>query len=308
MQGSHYTNSRCENPDGTLTSRSPPVTKYFYFRVITNQLYHKTTPVYTDIGINLSSKQFKNDTASVIQKALAAGVRQMIVTGTSVQNSQQAAVLAQQYPGVLYATAGIHPHDAKHFSAAGITSLRQLLLQPEVVSVGECGLDFDRDFSPRPVQEQCYEAQLQLAVETQKPLFLHERAAFERFCSITDNHFAKLPKAVVHCFTGTLQEAKTYLDKDFYLGFTGAITDIKRFAHLKDVIHYTPLNRLMIETDAPFMLPKNVPKHKLTPHQERRNEPAFLPFVAQYIAEIKNITLETVAEQTSQNAELFFGL
>jgi TatD DNase family protein len=262
---------------------------------------------YTDIGINLTSKQFKNDIAAVIQKAIAAEVQPMVLTGTSISNSLQAAALALQYPGVLYATAGIHPHDAKHFNNDSIVALRHLLAQPHVVSAGECGLDFDRDFSPRPVQEKCYEAQLQLAVEINKPLFLHERAAFERLNAITDNFLAVLPKAVVHCFTGSITEAKIYLDKGFYLGFTGAISDAKRFAHLKEVIAYTPLNRLMIETDAPFMLPKNVPGHLLPPYYERRNEPAFLPYVAATIAQIKNITEENVALQTSANAKSFFG-
>lgn len=263
---------------------------------------------YTDIGINLTNKQFQNDTETIIQNAIEAQITKMILTGTSIRNSEQSAVLAKKYPNVLYATAGIHPHDAKSFDAQSIPTLRALLEQSHIVSVGECGLDFDRDFSPRPIQEQCYAAQLELAIETQKPLFLHERAAFERFNAITDDYLSKLPKAVVHCFTGSLQEAKTYLDKGFYLGFTGAISDERRFDFLKEIVKYTPLDRLMIETDSPFMLPKNVPKNQLTKYQERRNEPKFLPFVGATIAEFKGISIEKVAEQTSLNAKLFFGL
>jgi TatD DNase family protein len=266
------------------------------------------TNKFTDIGINLTNKQFQNDVPRIIQNAVETGVEQMILTGTSVRNSEQSANLAAKYPENLFATAGIHPHDAKHFDDESIARLKKLLQQSHVVSVGECGLDFDRDFSPRPMQEKCYEAQLQLAVEIQKPLFLHERAAFTRFNSITDNFLSKLPKAVVHCFTGSLQEAKTYLDKGFYLGFTGAISDVRRFEHLKEVVKYTPLDRLMIETDSPFMLPKNVAKNLLTKYHERRNEPAFLPFVAETIAEFKGISLEEVAEQTTNNAKLFFGI
>jgi TatD DNase family protein len=125
---------------------------------------------------------------------------------------------------------------------------------------------------------------------------------------ITNDYLPKLPKAVVHCFTGTLQEAKTYLDNGFYLGFTGAISDVNRFAHLKEVVHYVPLDRLMIETDAPFMLPKNVPKALLTKYHERRNEPAFLPYVAQTIAAFKQVSLATVASATTHNAQAFFEL
>ncbi len=266
------------------------------------------TENYIDIGINLTNWQFQNDAQAIIQNASDAKVEQMILTGTSVKNSEESAALAQKYPGKLYATAGIHPHDAKHFDGASIAKLRKLLQESHVVSVGECGLDFDRDFSPRPEQEKCYEAQLQLAIEINKPLLLHERAAFTRFNAITDNYLTKLPKAVVHCFTGTFSEAKTYLDKGFYLGFTGAISDVRRFEHLKEVVKYTPLDRLMIETDAPFMLPKNVPKNLLTKYHERRNEPAFLPFVAQAIAEFKGISVEEVARQTTLNAKEFFGI
>lgn len=263
---------------------------------------------YIDIGINLTNKQFQNDVQSVIKNAIEAGVDQMVLTGTSVKNSEQAVVLAKKFPGNLFATAGIHPHDAKHFDADSIPKLRKLLQESQVISVGECGLDFDRDFSPRPVQERCYEAQLQLAVEVKKPLFLHERAAFVRFNSITDDYLSRLPKAVVHCFTGTLQEAKIYLDKGFYLGFTGAVSDVNRFEHLKEVVKYTPLDRMMIETDAPFMRPKNAPKNLTTKFHERRNEPAFLPFVAQTIAGFKNISVEEIAEKTRQTAKLFFGI
>ena len=263
---------------------------------------------YIDIGINLTNKQFHNEAAEIIENAVNAGVGQMILTGTSVSNSEQSFNLAKKYPQNLWATAGIHPHDAKHFDGESISKLKKLLAESHVVSVGECGLDFDRDFSPRPVQEKCYEAQLQLAVEVQKPLFLHERAAFARFNAITDNFDGKLPKAVVHCFTGTLREAKIYLDKGFYLGFTGAITDVRRFEHLQEVVKYTPLDRLLIETDSPYMLAKNVPKNLLTKHHERRNEPAFLPFVAQAVAQFKGISLAEAAEQTTQNAKDLFGI
>jgi TatD DNase family protein len=263
---------------------------------------------YIDIGINLTNRQFQNDIDTIVHNALDADVAQMILTGTSVHKSQESAKIAANYPGVLYSTAGIHPHEAKSFDADSINQLRLLLQKKQVVAVGECGLDFDRDFSPRTIQEQCYKAQLELAIEIQKPLFLHERAAFLRFTAITKEYLPQLPKAVVHCFTGNLQEAKTYLDHGFYIGFTGAITDINRFAHLKEVVRYVPLDRLMIETDSPFMLPKNVPKTSLTHYHERRNEPAFLPYVAGTIAQFKGIGLDVVTQHSSQNAKEFFGI
>ncbi len=169
----------------------------------------------------------------------------MILTGTSVKNSQESAKIAAHYPGVLYSTAGIHPHDAKHFDGQSIAQLKALLQLKHVVSVGECGLDFDRDFSPRDVQERCYKAQLELAIEVKKPLFLHERAAFNRFMAVTNEYLPQLPKAVVHCFTGSMAEAKTYLDNGFYLAFTGALSDSNRFSHTQEVLQYVRLDRLM---------------------------------------------------------------
>lgn len=259
---------------------------------------------YIDIGINLTNKQFNNEHDEIINRALDNGVEHMILTGTSVRGSKESADIAEEYPEILFSTAGIHPHDAKSFNDQSINELRKLLDLSHVVSVGECGLDFDRDFSPRPSQEKCYRKQLELAIEFGKPLFLHERSAFKRFNEITDEYRTRLPEAVVHCFTGTLEEAKIYLDKGFYLGFTGAISDEKRFKHLEEVIRYVPLDRMMIETDAPFMLPKNLS----TRSSNRRNEPSYLPYVAQTVAGLKKISIAEVAEETTEVARTFFKI
>ncbi|AYZ37117.1 hydrolase TatD [Chryseobacterium indologenes] len=258
---------------------------------------------YIDIGINLTNKQFCNEHDEIINRALDQGVDHMILTGTSVRGSKESARIAEEYPDILFSTAGIHPHDAKSLTDQSIRELKNLLEQDHVISVGECGLDFDRDFSPRPIQEKCYKAQLELAIEVNKPLFLHERAAFKRLNEITDEYISQLPEAAVHCFTGTLDEAKIYLDKGFYLGFTGAISDERRFKHLEEVIRYVPLDRMMIETDAPFMLPKNMPRI-----QNRRNEPSFLPYVAQTIARLKRIEISEVADETTETARQFFRI
>ena len=263
--------------------------------------------MYIDIGINLTNKQFAGEYDEVIDRAISAGVEQILLTGTSVRSSKEALALAEEYPETLFATAGIHPHDAKSMNTESITILTALLKEKKVVAVGECGLDFDRDFSPRPVQESCFHAQLSLAEEVQKPLFLHERAAFDRFIAILKEH-SSLPEGVVHCFTGQLKEAKTYLEMGYYIGFTGAITDVRRFAALEEVVRYVPLDRMLIETDAPFMMPKNVPTRQLSYHQQRRNEPAFLPYVAQTIAHYKGVSLKAVADKTCENAEALFKL
>lgn len=263
--------------------------------------------MYIDIGINLTNKQFAGEYDEVIDRAISAGVEQILLTGTSVRSSKEALALAEEYPETLFATAGIHPHDAKTMNTESIKILTALLKEKKVVAVGECGLDFDRDFSPRPVQESCFHAQLSLAEEVQKPLFLHERAAFDRFIAILKEH-SSLPEGVVHCFTGQLKEAKTYLEMGYYIGFTGAITDVRRFADLEEVVRYVPLDRMLIETDAPFMMSKNVPTRQLSYHQQRRNEPAFLPYVAQTIARYKGVSLKAVADKTRENAEALFKL
>ena len=216
----------------------------------------------------------------------------MILTGTSLRSSKESLALAKGYPSLLYSTAGIHPHDAKTMNEQTIPQLSTLLKEKQVVAVGECGLDFDRDFSPRPIQEQCFRAQLALAQEVQKPLFLHERAAFDRFVGILKD-YTHLPKGVVHGFTVSL---------------TGAISDSRRFAFLEEVVRYVPLERMLIETDAPFMLPKNIPAHLLNPRDKRRNEPAFLHYVAQSIAHFKKISVKEVTEATTKNAKELFPL
>jgi hydrolase, tatD family len=263
--------------------------------------------MYIDIGINLTNKQFAGEYDEVIDRAISAGVEQILLTGTSVRSSKEALALAKEYPETLFATAGIHPHDAKTINTESIKILVALLKEKKVVAVGECGLDFDRDFSPRSVQESCFHEQLSLAEDVQKPLFLHERAAFDRFIAILKEH-SSLPEGVVHCFTGQLKEAKTYLEMGYYIGFTGAITGVRRFAALEEVVRYVPLDRMLIETDAPFMMPKNVPTRQLSYHQQRRNEPAFLPYVAQTIAYYKGVPLKAVADKTRENAEALFKL
>lgn len=260
-----------------------------------------------DIGINILNRQFYSDAEDVIERAFQAGVDKMILTGVNVANSYKSAEFCERYPKFLFSTAGIHPHEAKSIDEKSIAQLRELAKTKAVKAIGECGLDYDRDFSPRPFQRKCFEAQIELAIELNLPLFLHERAAFDDFNAIMNSYKEQIPKSVVHCFTGSLDEAKYYLEKGYFLGFTGAISDERRFSQLKEVIEYTPLDRMMIETDAPFMLPKNMSNRSLR-NNERRNEPAFLPYVASYIAQIKNISIEKVQDETTLVANRFFNL
>jgi TatD DNase family protein len=255
-----------------------------------------------DIGINLSHRQFDRDRDAVLARAQAAGVRRMLVTGTNVASTQAAIELARRTPGVLFATAGIHPHDASGASPEALRELAALARAPEVRAVGECGLDFDRDFSPRPAQEAAFEAQLDLACELKRPLFLHERAAHERFLAILARYRPRLGPAVVHCFSGGGRELDAYLALDLHLGITGWICDERRGGPLRPLIARIPAGRLMIETDAPFLMP---PAAKAT---GRRNEPAFLVHVLDAVARAAGRPLDQVAAETTRTAEAFFGL
>ncbi len=255
-----------------------------------------------DIGLNLGNKRFAKDRDAVVDAALAAGVEAMVLTGTSEAESDLALELARARPGVLYATAGVHPHDAKSCGPDTIAHLRALAAAPEVVAVGECGLDYNRDFSPRPVQDRWFEAQIELACELGLPLFLHERDAHERFCALLEPHRERLPAAVIHCFTGTRAELERYLALDLHVGITGWICDERRGLHLRELVPLIPLERLMLETDAPYLTPRDLrPK-------PRRNEPRFLPHILRAVATCRGMEPDALAAATTRTARGFFGI
>ncbi|XQA78499.1 TatD family hydrolase [Xanthomonas sacchari] len=257
-----------------------------------------------DIGANLTHESFDRDRDAVLERARAAGVAQLVVTGASREHSPLALQLAQQHPGVLYATAGVHPHHAVEYTAECDAELRALHAHAEVVAVGECGLDYFRDFSPRPAQHRAFERQLQLAVDTGKPLFLHQRDAHADFMALMRQFDGKLGPAVVHCFTGSREELFDYLDRDWYIGITGWLCDERRGAHLRELVKHIPAERLMIETDAPYLLPRTL---KPTP-KDRRNEPAFLAHIVEELARDRGEDVATVAAASTSAARTFFRL
>lgn len=261
-----------------------------------------------DIGVNLSSKRFKDDIGEVLERALEAGVEKLILTGTSVDESKEVLQIcreyADQFPSMLYATCGIHPHDAKLFNSGSLSSLRELAAHPQVVAIGEAGLDFNRNASTPKEQEIAFEAQLELAAELKMPLFLHERDASRRQLEIMHAYRDHFTDAVIHCFTGDQTTLFSYLDMDLHIGITGWICDERRGLTLQRTAKNIPLARLMIETDAPYLLPRNMkpkPKHN-------RNEPAFLPHVLTGLAEVRPETAQEISAATSANAARFFRL
>lgn len=257
-----------------------------------------------DIGANLTHDSFDHDRDAVLARARDAGVAQMVITGASREHSPQALKLAKKHPGELFATAGVHPHHASEYTAECDAEIRELHRHPEVVAVGECGLDYFRDFSPRPAQRRAFELQLQIAVDTKKPLFLHQRDAHADFMAMMHNFDGRLGPAVVHCFTGTRQELFDYLDRDWYIGITGWLCDERRGQHLRELVPHIPANRLMIETDAPYLLPRTIkpaPSH-------RRNEPMFLAHIVEELARDRGEDVATAAANSTDSARAFFRL
>jgi len=257
-----------------------------------------------DIGANLGHDSFDHDRTAVLARARAAGVAQLVVTGASREGSPRALALAQAHPGFLYATAGVHPHHASEYTEECDAELRALHAHPEVVAVGECGLDYFRDFSPRPAQRRAFERQLQLGVDTGKPLFLHQRDAHADFMAQMREFDGRLGPAVVHCFTGTRAELFDYLDQDWHIGITGWLCDERRGQHLRELVKHIPADRLMLETDAPYLLPRTVrpqPSH-------RRNEPMYLAHIAEELARDRGEDLAIAAAHTTATARAFFRL
>jgi TatD DNase family protein len=261
-------------------------------------------PPLVDIGINLTHADFDADRALVIARARAAGVCHLVVTGSSVAGSAAAARLAAGEPTSLSATAGVHPHHAAELDAPGLAALARLLARREVVAVGECGLDYFRDLAPRAVQRAAFARQLELALVTGKPLFLHQRDAHADFRDLVRDAGPGRPPAVVHCFTGATAEAEEYLAMGLHIGITGWICDERRGHHLEATVRVIPAGRLMIETDAPYLLPRTLRPRP----RSRRNEPCHLVAVAAAVAAARGESLAALAAHTSATASAFFGL
>ena len=257
-----------------------------------------------DIGCNLTHDSFDVDREQVIEAAFQAGVSQMIITGASGEGSEKALQLATEWPQKLFATAGVHPHRASTYNNETDKLLRDLAGRSEVVAIGETGLDYFRDFSPRKVQRSSFKQQIQIAIETGLPFFLHQRDAHEDFIAILKEHRDHLSEVVVHCFTGSKAELHECLDLDCYIGITGWICDERRGTHMKEFLGDIPSNRLMIETDAPYLKPRNL-RPKVKSH---RNEPRLLPWILGTLAACRNEHPEELAEATTRNARAFFRL
>ena len=257
-----------------------------------------------DIGANLAHDSFDDDRDDVVQRAIDAGVTRIVVTGSSDESNVQAAALAESQPGTLYSTAGVHPHHASDYDEASDALIRDLVEKDVVVAVGECGLDYFRNFSPREAQLDAFRRQLDIAKDCGLPVFLHQRDAHDDFVEVLEAALPDLSRAVAHCFTGEGESLHEYIAMGLYVGVTGWICDERRGQHLQDIVSIIPDNRLLIETDAPYLLPRTIRPRPRT----RRNEPAYLPYVLRTVADARGQSADHVAEITTANAVRFFGL
>ena len=257
-----------------------------------------------DIAVNLLGSALEAQIDTVIDEAAALGVSPLIVIGSDLNESEQAIEVCKQYPAKLYGTAGVHPHHASQWNNDSDAYLRRLCQAEQIVAVGECGLDYNRDFSPRDQQRAAFEAQLILAVELQMPVLMHCRDAHHDFITILKRYREQLPNALLHCFTGTEQELIECLELDLHIGVTGWVCDERRGQELAEIVPLIPDQRILIETDSPYLLPRSMrPKPKSS-----KNYPKYLPYIADYIAALRQQDPTQFAAQCYANSQAFFRL
>ena len=260
-------------------------------------------PSIIDIGVNLAHDSFDADRKAVLERALRVGVTRMLITGSSLASTRTALELVRHDPLRLRCTSGVHPHHADELMPAQFAELAELAQLPQCLAVGECGLDYCRNLAPRQAQLSAFRRQLELAVQLRKPVFLHERDAHADFCEVLREFNGQLTGGVAHCFTGELSHAQRYLELGLHIGITGWICDERRGLHLREVVRHIPAERLLIETDAPYLLPRDLrPKPA-----SRRNEPMHLPHVLQAIATARGESSSELAQVTTANALRLFG-
>lgn len=253
-----------------------------------------------DSHAHIQGKEYAVEVEAVIARARAAGVETIIAVGGAgdMSSNNEAVAMAARFENV-YATVGMHPHDAKDVGADELKTLKELASSPKVIAVGETGLDYYYNHSPHDVQRRVFAHFIQMACDTELPIVVHERDAAKEAADLLRNEGAGKLRGVIHCFTGNYEAACAYLDLGFYLSFTGIIT-FKNAEPLREVVRKVPLERIFVETDSPFLTP--------VPHRGKRNEPAYVRFVAETIAKVKGVDLAEVARLTSANVKALFSI
>ena len=256
-----------------------------------------------DIGANLTHKSFNDDLELVLSEADELGVKRLSITGSCLEDSRKAYEITKKFPKSCVSTAGIHPHNAKEYSIEVFSEIKELLGEGSVKCIGETGLDFNRNFSTPDEQIRSFEAHIELAIDINKPLFLHERDAHNKFLEITSTYIKDMPKSVVHCFTGDIKSLIKYLDMGFYIGITGWLCDERRGKHLEELVPLIPLEKLMIETDAPYLLPRD-----MGIDNSSRNEPKYLQHIAKKVASLREESNDLVYSAMYMNSLDFFDI
>tara|TARA_B100002049_G_scaffold216952_1_gene183195 strand:+ start:95 stop:874 length:780 start_codon:yes stop_codon:yes gene_type:complete len=253
-----------------------------------------------DAGVNLLDSRF--DANDIIARAQQAGVSKLCVITTHPNEWKSAVALHKAFPDTCCYTIGVHPHNAKDVLPEHYEMQREMATQPGCVAIGECGLDFNRNFSAPEIQLTVFEAQLKIASELELPVYLHERDAFEQQLSLLKRYMPSLTGGIAHCFTGTKEQVEAYVALGLYIGVTGWVCDEKRGGDLREAVHSIPLNKLVLETDAPYLFPKSLRPRK------RNNEPAYLPHIGQYLSEHLGQTTETLRDCSYANTCTLFSL
>jgi TatD DNase family protein len=254
-----------------------------------------------DIGVNINHHFFLEDLDKTLEDMQKAGVKGMICIASDLEESKQIQLLSKNY-STLWNTLGCHPHQAKTWNKESKNQLSALIQDAKPVAIGETGLDFNRNYSTPKEQFYAFNEQIDLATEHQLPLYLHERDAHKDMVDILKQHPDLAKKSVIHCFTGSRAELDSYLDLGLFIGITGWVCDERRGSDLQASIPHIPLDRLLIETDAPYLLPRNIrPRPK-------KNHPKYLPWVAQEVARLTGVSVEELTKLTTDNTETVFGI
>jgi TatD DNase family protein len=254
--------------------------------------------MFIDTHAHLFFQNFENDIDEVLENALAAGVKKIIVPGTSIKTSKQSIQLAEKYE-FIYSTVGVHPHDTAEWQSTIVNELEELTKHPKVVAIGEIGLDYYYDFSPKEKQIVAFRDQIELALQKDLPIIIHNRDSNEDLMNIIEEYDGRGLRGQFHCFAGSVNDARTLVEKGFYISFPGNVTFVKA-DNLRNVLRSIDIENLLLETDSPFMTP--------VPHRGKRNEPAYIPLIATTIAKVHNVTVEDVARTTTANVYKLFGV
>ncbi len=251
-----------------------------------------------DTHCHLDDKRFDKERQEMIARARNEGVSRFITIGCGISNSTRAMGLAMVHSDI-YFSAGIHPHEAEKAPDNFVEQLHTLASHPKCVAIGECGLDYYYNHSPKEIQLRVFENQIQLAHKLQKPLVVHVRDAWDDCIALLKKYEQQRSKTIIHCFTGSLEQAKAMIEMDCILSISGVVT-FKEPGALHEVVTQIPLEHLLVETDSPYLAP--------LPHRGKRNEPSFVFFVAKKIADLRGIPVEEVIFQTGKNAQRVFGI